>query len=111
MDSRTFVGDVYKATASFPVDERFGLSQQLRRAAISVTSNVAEGAGRGSPREFARFLRIAVGSACEVEAQLDVSHDLGFLNLEQHGELLADLGSIRRRLIALERRVGGSSES
>lgn len=77
--SREFVGQVYEATGSFPVDERFGLTQQLRRAAVSIPSNIAEGAGRDGVADFRRFLHIASGSACEVETQLDISLDLGYL--------------------------------
>src|SRR6266850_1051013 len=68
---------VYRSTASFPESERYGLTAQLRRAAVSVVSNIAEGASRHGDRELSRFLQIAHGSACEVECQLLLSRDLG----------------------------------
>jgi four helix bundle protein len=73
---------IYHATRRFPDTERYGLIAQLRRAAISVVSNMAEGSGRQSDRELARFLRIARGSVCELECQLLLARDLGFLKSE-----------------------------
>jgi four helix bundle protein len=72
--------EIYRSTQFFPTNERFGLVAQLRRAAVSIESNIAEGTGRQSDRGLGRFLRIAHGSACEVECQLLLSRDLGYLN-------------------------------
>jgi four helix bundle protein len=77
-----FVLEVYRSTRSFPTSERYGLTAQIRRSAVSVASNIAEGSGRLSDREYARYLRIARGSACEVECQLLLCRDLGFLQSE-----------------------------
>ncbi len=70
---------VYRATSSFPCDERFGLVSQMRRACASIPTNVAEGCGRSTNNELARFIDIATGSASEVEYQLFLAKDLGYL--------------------------------
>lgn len=75
-----FALDVYKQTKSFPKEELFGMTSQLRRASTSIPINVAEGCGRKSDAEFAHFLNIAAGSASEVEEELLLSVDLGFLD-------------------------------
>ena len=74
-----FALEVYRATTSFPESERFGLTAQLRRATISIVSIIAEGSGRKTDRDQARFFQIARGSVCEVECQLLLSRDVGFL--------------------------------
>jgi four helix bundle protein len=73
------VKDVYRATAAFPPDERFGLTNQMRRAAVSVPSNLAEGHARFSTSEFQRFILIAMGSVAELETQVILSDELGHL--------------------------------
>jgi four helix bundle protein len=94
---------IYRSTQSFPDRERYGLVAQLRRAAVSMVSNIAEGTGRQSDRELARFLRIARGSACEVECQLLLSRDLGFLKPGTWMALDADCREISRMLNGLIR--------
>lgn len=74
---------IYKITKSFPTDERFGLVSQLRRAAISVTSNIAEGFGRVSYREKNQFYSIALGSVCEIRNQIIIAHDIGYMTEEK----------------------------
>jgi four helix bundle protein len=97
--------EIYRHTQGFPVDERFGLTVQLRRAAVSVASNIAEGCGRDGERDFARFLSIAAGSASEVEYQLLLARDLGYLPDELHRQLDAQNNQIKRMLNSLIRKL------
>lgn len=78
--SRKFCTPIYKVTQSFPESERFGLITQLRRASISVPSNIAEGSAKSSNKHFLIFLENALGSCYEIETQLLVSNDVGYLN-------------------------------
>jgi four helix bundle protein len=94
---------IYHATRRFPDTERYGLIAQLRRAAISVVSNMAEGSGRQSDRELARFLRIARGSVCELECQLLLARDLGFLKSEEWMALDPECREVSKMLNALIR--------
>jgi len=86
-ESKVLAFKVYMATKAFPKEEIYGLTNQVRRAAISVPSNIAEGQGRGSKREFVRALRIAKGSLCEVETQLLIAEDLEYLPKSESVEL------------------------
>jgi four helix bundle protein len=93
----------YRATAHFPKEEQFGLTSQLRRAAVSIPSNIAEGQGRLSEREFRYFLGQARGSLMEVETQLQISQNLGYLESTQTTALLkvcAEVGRILNGLLA-----------
>jgi four helix bundle protein len=90
--------EVYKATAGFPSDERFGLTSQLRRSAASVAANICEGCGRGSDADLARFLQMAMGSASETEYHLLLAQDLGYLNPLQAAGLIATTQEVKRML-------------
>ncbi len=92
--SRLFCKDIYEITSSFPEIEKFGLISQLRRASVSIPSNIAEGASRRSNKDFARFLEIAIGSCYELETQLLIANDLGFLKAENLKSLLPKLEAI-----------------
>ena len=100
---------VYRYTGTFPDCERYGLTAQLRRAAISVVSNIAEGASRHGDRELARFLQMAHGSACEVECQLLLSRDLGYLQSDKWIALNAECREIGRMLNGLIRSLRSGS--
>ena len=93
-----FVLAVYRTTQAFPPDERFGLTTQLRKAATSVPSNIAEGCGHHSEREFARFLSIAAGSASEAEYQLLLACDLDYIGKDIHHSLDAQVNEVKRML-------------
>ena len=101
--ARLLALDIYRETDAFPESERYGLIPQMRRSSISVVSNIAEGAARGLPKEFARFLRIASGSASELDTQLRVSAGVGFLAEATAGDLIEEVTEIRNMLFALER--------
>ena len=87
-DSMRLARDTYRASASFPDSERFGLTAQIRRCAVSVPSNIAEGAGRGGRKEYAHHLRIARGSLMELDTQLWIARDLGFIDNTSEMNLL-----------------------
>src|SRR5271167_3757103 len=97
--------EVYRSTAKFPREEMFGLTSQLRRAAVSVASNIAEGKGRFSDRELSQFLAIARGSLFEIETQVAIAMDLGFLGKPLSQELLQRCAAVGRLLNGLIRSV------
>src|SRR5512144_610728 len=92
---------VYRVTASFPKEELYGLTGQMRRAAASIPTNIAEGCGRGSDDDFRRFLQIAMGSASELEYHLLLAHDLGYLVTEDRDRLSAGVIEVKRMLASL----------
>ena len=101
--------NVYRATEAFPSRERFGLTDQIRRASISIPANIAEGCGRRSQRDFARFLQISVGSANELEYHLLLARELGYLETDSHSVFNTDPGEVRQMLSSLIRKVSKDS--
>ena len=99
--SMALVGDVYRGSRKFPKEELFGLTSQIRRAAISIPSNIAEGQGRLSRREFKQFLSVSRGSLLELETQLLISEDLGYLTRAELGALLGRTDELLRMLNGL----------
>ncbi|HLA84794.1 MAG TPA: four helix bundle protein [Thermoguttaceae bacterium] len=97
------VESVYRVTQSFPREEIYGLTAQIRRAAISIPSNIAEGQGRRSRRDFHHFLAIAYGSLHEVETQTIIGERLGFLNQEIRSEIVEQTSHVGRLLNGLMR--------
>ena len=100
-DAKMFVVAVYKLLDSFPDTEKFALCNQIRRAAISVTSNIAEGVSRTSNKEKIHFLEIAYASMMEVDSQLDVSIELGYITIEQYELINKQINNIGRQLSVL----------
>ena len=106
--------EIYQATRQFPRDELYGLTNQLRRAAVSVPSNIAEGQARFSAKEFHHFLSLARGSLVEIETQLIIAQNLGYLSAKQSRSLLseaAELGRVLNGLIASIKRRSVSLQS
>ncbi|MDQ1191436.1 four helix bundle protein [Brevundimonas vesicularis] len=103
--SLDWVEAVYRCSASWPSDERFGLISQVRRAAVSVAANIAEGAGRKGTGEFIQFIGVARGSLAEVETHLLIAGRLGYLTPDQLQSLLAEMERIGRMLSALSTRL------
>ncbi len=93
--------EVYKATKEFPKEELYGLTSQIRRASMSIPTNIAEGCGQNTDANFARFLQMAMGSASETEYQLILARDLGFLNKERYDTLNIDITEVKRMLASL----------
>ncbi len=92
---------IYRTTATFPSEERYGLMGQMRRSAASIPTNIAEGCGRGSDDDFRRFLQMAMGSASELEYQLILAHDLGYLAASDHEYLSTAVVEVKRMLASL----------
>lgn len=92
---------IYECTRSFPVEEKFGLVSQMRRSAISIPSNIAEGSGRRTDKDFAHFLSIAHGSICELESQLFISLELKFISKEDFEKIINELKEIQKMLYVL----------
>ena len=99
---------IYSATHGWPKEEMYGLTAQIRRAAVSILSNIAEGAGRAGQKEFSRFLSIAMGSLAEVETQIVIAEKLGFLT--DAADLNKGLQEIRRMLVGLNNSLESSRD-
>jgi four helix bundle protein len=101
--SRTLVTDIYKLTKSFPKEEVFGLTAQICRSAVSIPSNIAEGAARSGSKEFAQFLSIARGSSSELETQMLIAADLGYI--KENDPIFALLNRVSRLLTGLHKTI------
>ena len=95
--------NIHRLTAEFPSDDRFWITGQMRKCALSIPSNIAEGAARGSRKEFIRFLRIAAGSASELDTQLVVAIRIGLLDQDRATEITKVINSVRRLIQGLLR--------
>jgi len=100
--SRRLVKDIYLATKKFPKDETFGLTSQIRRAAISIPSNIAEGCGRSTNPQVIHFMDIAIASCCEIETQIFLSYDLTYLNESGMIKLSNEVTEIRKMIIGFQ---------
>ncbi len=100
-----FVKKVYQITHNFPASENFGLISQIRRAAISIPSNIAEGQGRNSTKEFRQFLAISLGSLAELETQLIIANEIEYLTLIELNSLLTPLDRIRKMVKGLSKGI------
>ncbi len=98
-----FVTKIYKITAKYPNEEKFGLVSQMRRAAVSIPSNIAEGAARNSKKEFINFLHISQGSTAELETQILISRNLHFITTSDTEPLLQELEEISKMIIGLQK--------
>lgn len=96
---------IYRYTSSYPKEELYGLTSQMRRSSSSIPSNIAEGCGRNSQPQFARFLNIAFGSASELEYQIILSKDLGFIEEERFDKLFEKVTEIKKMLSSLMQQV------
>lgn len=108
--SHALVLSCYRVTAGFPRDELYGLTSQIRRASASIPTNIAEGCGRWSDSDFARFLGIAFGSASELEYLLLLARDLGLMTESEYEPLHSDTSEVKRMLAGLLRRLVSQPE-
>lgn len=97
-NSKNLVIDIYKDTENFPKTEIFGLTNQIRRASVSVPSNIAEGCGRNSNKDLTRFLDIANGSSFELETQLIIANELKFLNDSSFNTLIKKIDEVQKMI-------------
>ena len=100
---------VYRISKSFPKEEIFGLTSQMRRAVSSIPTNIAEGCGRASNKDFAHFLQIAIGSASEVEYELQLAHDLNYINNNDYQALADETIVVRKMIIKYQSELKSSS--
>ncbi len=103
--SRQFVKDIYVLTRQFPKDELFVLTSQMRRAAISIPSNIAEGSGRGTDKDFSRFLDIATGSSYELESQIYIGYDLDYYSEKELYVYLEKIQELQKMIFHFKKHI------
>lgn len=101
--SRQLVKEVYLISRNFPSEEKFGLTSQIRRASVSVPSNISEGCGRGTNAQLNHFLDISIGSLCEIETQTYLAFDLEFISERERSKLITEVTEIRKMTKSFKR--------
>lgn len=96
---------IYFSTNNFPKEEIFGLTSQIRRSSVSIPSNIAEGSGRESDKDFLRFLNISIGSLFEMQTQLEIAKNITYLNQEKFNNLYEDSREVERMLVAFIKKI------
>jgi four helix bundle protein len=99
---------IYKITDDFPATEKYGLKSQIQRASVSVASNIAEGSSRRSEVDFARFLEMSIGSAFEVETQLIIAKELGYISKSNYESILSHIQTLQKQINALLTKIRSS---
>ena len=105
-DIKKYIGNIYSISAKFPKEEQFGMINQLRRAAVSVALNIAEGSDRGTDKEFKRFIQMAIGSLNETVAILDLAVSSGFIKQKNYDIMLNQAETIVKQLSGLRKFLG-----
>ena len=108
-ESKTLVKQVYALLKKSPKEETYALCDQLRRAVISVPSNIAEGSGRTSAKDQAHFFEMAFGSLMEVDCQMDIAQDLGYVSLDEHEEVTVQINQVAALLSGMRRKILGEN--
>jgi len=98
-----FITEIYRVSKDFPKEEIYGITSQIRRSAVSIPSNISEGAGRSSDKEFAHFISIALGSIAETETQLIIARNLGYISEGNFSRLENNLTNIRKMTLGLKK--------
>ena len=106
--AHSFTVNLYKISSIFPVEEKYGLTNQIRRAAVSIESNIAEGCGRDGDNEFRRFLDIAQGSCYEVQCQVYIARDLGYIDREKCQLIASKADEIMKMIYSLKQKLARS---
>jgi four helix bundle protein len=104
-ESMKLTVEIYKVTGTFPSDEKYGLTSQIRRASVSVPSNIAEGSSRSSDKDFSRFLSISLGSAFELETQIIIAKELHLMETSVFEKIILNLGDIQKMIIGLQSKI------
>ena len=102
-DAKDFSVYIYRLTRTFPESETYGIISQINRSAVSIPSNIAEGAGRNSNKDFSRFINIAIGSSFELETQLMIAYEIDFIEKKTFDEINEKLGLIQKRLVSFNK--------
>ena len=100
---------IYEVTSTFPANEKFGIVSQMTRAAVSIPSNIAEGAGRNSKKDFANFLSIAIGSIFELHTQITICEQIGYIKEAKVKELDEQIFTLQQQITAFKQKLEGSS--